>query len=232
MKTQMLVALMAVAMLSAVSSGAVIVNSDSYYFGFDTTTDVSSATAGNALATDFNEGDWLIGTDGTGTSQRWYLRVPTRDWVAGDNLRWELTFDLVPGREITSVSIDYMYFQIGKSSVGAKFKAGFGYVDSLGQDVVVKELLGVNNTAKTATIAGQMLPGDVAGMTSLTLFGYAEAIDSQTNFAGQGFQFARGSSTNGNDFEVTLNTQVVPEPATIVLMGLASLGIIARRRQG
>jgi hypothetical protein len=220
----MLVALMAIAMLAAVSAGAVIVNSDSYYYGLDTTTDVSTVTGSNAFATDFDEGLWSIAHE---TSPS-YIRVPQRTYVKGEELQWELKFNLVPGRTITSVSIADLYFQVGSSSYSGSFRVGLGYVDSQGQDVVLKEIVGINSNSVSTTFSTQLLPQAVGGMTSLTLFGYVRATANRTNISGQIFQFGRGYN-NTDDFKITINT--VPEPATCMLLGIATLGVIARRRR-
>ncbi len=156
--------------------------------------------------------DWFRGSntdyidnddsDGVGTHSLQF-RGPNTDWRSSE-------FDVVAGETVTW-SVDYKFLSSASGQIRAdlRFFEGPGNFNFQGEDAVI---IDVSNPDAWQTLGPRdiVVPG-VAGVADIRV----------SSFFGSGFSG-----------EVRLdNFSVIPEPTALLLVGLALVGLVGRRRQ-
>jgi len=186
-------------------------------------------TSTNAFATDFTadaiSGDghpgWEIHEENAGASnERDY--VVSDGWVpynSYDN-RWEIEFAL-PGQV---QSVELTYYWLIDNGAPDKHAMGVGYYDKNGT------MQSLDESYNGSGIRTKEIPiANIAGLTSIKIFGYLRTTDQSQSgsYTRTMYQFFRTGSEMGNPFEVHITS--LPEPATIGLLSLGTMGLLRRR---
>jgi len=117
-----------------------------------------------------------------------------------------------------SFSVDSIVFNFDSSPSGPQSWALFSSATGFNEGDVLNNWVSVGAGTQTATLSGVTELQDIAGPVEFRIYGYEASLASGTG------------SFEGSGNDITVNGAVVPEPATMGLLGLGALALALRRR--